>query len=48
MRLDCGKIQSSMPENTLYYGDNLDVLRRYVKDECALDITFRTLCTALC
>jgi site-specific DNA-methyltransferase (adenine-specific) len=22
-----------MPENTLYYGDNLDVLRRYVPDE---------------
>ena len=22
-----------MPENHLYYGDNLDVLRRYVKDE---------------
>src|SRR3954464_12050494 len=22
-----------MPENLLYYGDNLDVLRRYIKDE---------------
>jgi hypothetical protein len=22
-----------MAENKLYYGDNLDVLRRYVKDE---------------
>jgi len=22
-----------MPENKLYYGDNLDVLRRYVRDE---------------
>jgi site-specific DNA-methyltransferase (adenine-specific) len=22
-----------MPENKLYYGDNLDVLRRYVHDE---------------
>src|SRR5262249_46004949 len=22
-----------MPDNKLYYGDNLDVLRRYVKDE---------------
>ena len=22
-----------MPENTLYYGDNLDILRRYVRDE---------------
>src|SRR5436190_21403622 len=21
------------PENSLYYGDNLDVLRRYIKDE---------------
>ena len=23
----------NMPNNHLYYGDNLDVLRRYVKDE---------------
>src|SRR3972149_1559033 len=23
----------AMPENLLYYGDNLDILRRYVKDE---------------
>ncbi len=22
-----------MPDNYLYYGDNLDILRRYVKDE---------------
>jgi 16S rRNA G966 N2-methylase RsmD len=22
-----------MPENLLYYGDNLDILRRYVQDE---------------
>lgn len=22
-----------MPENFLYYGDNLDVLRRHIKDE---------------
>jgi 16S rRNA G966 N2-methylase RsmD len=22
-----------MPENKLYYGDNLDLLRRYVRDE---------------
>ncbi|HEX8732167.1 MAG TPA: hypothetical protein VF725_08900 [Ktedonobacterales bacterium] len=22
-----------MPDNHLYYGDNLDILRRYVKDE---------------
>jgi site-specific DNA-methyltransferase (adenine-specific) len=22
-----------MAENTLYYGDNLDILRRYIKDE---------------
>src|SRR5437879_9466871 len=22
-----------MPDNVLYYGDNLDVLRRYIKDE---------------
>jgi len=28
-----------MPENTLYYGDNLDVLRRYVKDE-SVDLVY--------
>jgi len=39
MRPDCGKIQSSMPENKLYYGDNLDVLRRYVKDD-SIDIVY--------
>jgi len=22
-----------VPDNTLYYGDNLDILRRYVADE---------------
>ncbi|GAH47695.1 unnamed protein product [marine sediment metagenome] len=22
-----------MPENILYYGDNLDILQRYIKDE---------------
>lgn len=22
-----------MPDNYLYYGDNLDILRRYVKDK---------------
>jgi hypothetical protein len=22
-----------MAENVLYYGDNLDILRRYIKDE---------------
>jgi len=21
-------------ENTLYYGDNLDILKRYIPDEC--------------
>jgi len=24
---------TDMPENVLYYGDNLDILRRYVADE---------------
>lgn len=28
-----------MPENQLYYGDNLDVLRRYVKDE-SVDLVY--------
>src|SRR5438477_4046917 len=28
-----------MPENKLYYGDNLDVLRRYVKDE-SIDLVY--------
>lgn len=28
-----------MPENTLYYGDNLDVLRRYVADE-SVDLVY--------
>jgi site-specific DNA-methyltransferase (adenine-specific) len=28
-----------MPENKLYYGDNLDVLRRYVDDE-SVDLVY--------
>src|SRR5437016_9397936 len=28
-----------MPENKVYYGDNLDVLRRYVKDE-SVDLVY--------
>ena len=28
-----------MPENVLYYGDNLDILRRYVKDE-SVDLVY--------
>ena len=28
-----------MAENTLYYGDNLDVLRRYVEDE-SIDLIY--------
>lgn len=28
-----------MAENQLYYGDNLDVLRRYVKDE-SVDLVY--------
>ena len=35
-----------MPTNTLYYGDNLDILRRYVRDESVdlvyLDPTFNS------
>jgi len=26
-------------ENTLYYGDNLDILRRYIKDE-TIDLVY--------
>ena len=28
-----------MPKNTLYYGDNLDVLRRYIRDE-SVDLVY--------
>ena len=28
-----------MPENKLYYGDNLEVLRRYAKDE-SVDLVY--------
>ena len=28
-----GKLPLRVDENLLYYGDNLDVLRRHVKDE---------------
>lgn len=31
---DAAKLRTPMAENTLYYGDNLDVLRRYISDEC--------------
>ena len=27
------------PQNTLYYGDNLDILRRYIKDE-SVDLVY--------
>jgi DNA modification methylase len=30
---ELSKITTPMPDNLLYYGDNLDVLRRYIKDE---------------
>ncbi len=33
------KSVSHMPDNKLYYGDNLDVLRRYVKDE-SVDLVY--------
>ena len=29
-----------MPANKLYYGDNLDVLRRDVKDESVFDLVY--------
>jgi site-specific DNA-methyltransferase (adenine-specific) len=25
--------EADMPENVLYYGDNLEILRRYIEDE---------------
>lgn len=28
-----------MDENTLYYGDNLDILRQYIKDE-TIDLVY--------
>ena len=28
-----------MAENVLYYGDNLDILRRYIKDE-SIDLIY--------
>lgn len=28
-----------MPENTLYYGDNLDILQRYITDE-SVDLVY--------
>ena len=28
-----------MPKNQLYYGDNLDILRRYVEDE-SVDLVY--------
>jgi site-specific DNA-methyltransferase (adenine-specific) len=35
-----------MDDNTLYYGDNLDILRRYIKDENVdlvyLDLPFKS------
>lgn len=38
-----------MAENTLYYGDNLDILRRYIKDDSVdliyLDPTFNSNAT---
>ncbi len=34
MLFPCHALESqSMAENKLFYGDNLDVLRRYVRDE---------------
>jgi len=35
-----------VPANTLYYGDNLDILRRYVADE-SIDLGHPGLLTAL-
>ena len=28
-----GRMRGPMDSNSLYYGDNLDILRRYVRDE---------------
>jgi len=28
-----------MPENKLYYGDNLDIMRRYIRDE-SVDLVY--------
>ena len=36
----------SDPMNTLYYGDNLNILRRYIKDDSDLRKGFRILCSA--
>ncbi len=32
---DCRGTISAMPNNTLYYGDNLEVMRKYLPNECA-------------
>ena len=29
----------AIPENTLFYGDNLDILREYIADE-TIDLTY--------
>ena len=36
-----------MPDNVLYYGDNLDVLRRYVPDE-SVDLVYLDSISAPC
>ncbi len=30
-----------MAKNYLYYGDNLDIMRRYLKDERQVNVTFK-------
>jgi DNA modification methylase len=37
--LPVGRYRSRMAENVLYYGDNLDVLRRHIKDE-SMDLVY--------
>ena len=37
--LQVGRSSAPVPKNTLYYGDNLEILRRYVKDE-SVDLVY--------
>src|SRR5215210_618992 len=37
--MPCGMSDAPVPPNLLYYGDNLDILRRYVEDE-SVDLVY--------
>lgn len=37
--MDCAWYNPHMPSNTLYYGDNLEVMRKYLPDEC-IDLVY--------